>query len=85
MNIPNVEIVVEAGDLLYFPAFWWHEVHNEGKLNLGCGLRPRNEAGVQAFKNILAPSTTFPTGTIGKKTHSPSHFAIIATILLKGM
>jgi lysine-specific demethylase 8 len=29
-----VELTVNAGELLYLPAFWWHQVYSEGAVNL---------------------------------------------------
>ncbi len=29
-----VEIVVEAGELMYLPPFWWHQVRSEAELNV---------------------------------------------------
>jgi len=63
MSIPSLEIITEPGDLMYFPGFWFHEVHNEGTLNFGCGLRPR-EAVFHMFKSILVPTVSAP-GTMG--------------------
>lgn len=41
-NIPYVDVVVEAGDLVYFPEYYWHEVHNVHPDEFGCiiGFRP---------------------------------------------
>jgi len=63
MSIPSLEIITEPGDLMYFPGFWWHEVHNEGAFNFGCGLRPR-EAVFYMLKSILVPTVSAP-GTMG--------------------
>jgi len=29
-----IEFTVEAGEILYLPAFWWHQVYSEGAVNL---------------------------------------------------
>lgn len=37
-DVPRQEVVLEPGDLLYNPPWWWHEVHNEG-ITIGCAIR----------------------------------------------
>lgn len=41
-GVPYVEVVARAGDMMFFPEYWWHEVHNVGgdeSFGLMCGLR----------------------------------------------
>lgn len=33
-HVASLETVLEAGDLLFLPAFWWHSFAHEGELNL---------------------------------------------------
>ena len=43
----SVEVTLEAGDLLYLPACWWHGVVGEGRhmiLNWWCGIHPQKRA-----------------------------------------
>lgn len=37
-GIPRLQVVLEPGDMLYNPPWWWHEVHNEG-ITIGCAIR----------------------------------------------
>jgi hypothetical protein len=37
--IPKYEIVLEPGDVLYVPPWWWHYVHNETDFTIGCAVR----------------------------------------------
>jgi len=64
MGIPKLEVWVEPGDLFYFPGWWWHEVHNEGEFNLGCGVRPFKNL-MRVFKSAAFPPATFPSHTLG--------------------
>lgn len=78
MGIPVLEIVSEPGDLFFFPAFWWHEVNNQGALNFGCGIRPRENI-FRIFKSVIFPPATFPSGTLGVNLGLfPSALKIIA-------
>lgn len=63
-KVPVLEITSEPGDLFYFPGFWWHEVNNEGSLNFGCGIRPR-ESVLRVFKSLAFPALAFPSGSLG--------------------
>lgn len=64
MGIQAVEMISEPGDLLYFPGWWWHEVNNEGEMNFGCGIRPR-ESVLRLVKSLAFPPSTFPKGSFG--------------------
>ncbi len=37
--IPKYEIILEPGDVLYIPPWWWHYVHNETDFTIGCAVR----------------------------------------------
>eukprot|EP00636_Phaeomonas_parva_P006425 CAMPEP_0118862986 /NCGR_PEP_ID=MMETSP1163-20130328/8010_1 /TAXON_ID=124430 /ORGANISM="Phaeomonas parva, Strain CCMP2877" /LENGTH=445 /DNA_ID=CAMNT_0006796947 /DNA_START=6 /DNA_END=1343 /DNA_ORIENTATION=+ len=45
-GIPYTDVTVEAGDMMFFPAHWWHEVHNVDKQQhgIGFGFRPFDDA-----------------------------------------
>jgi ribosomal protein L16 Arg81 hydroxylase len=30
-NAKFIDVEVRGGDLLYLPAFWWHQVHSDGR------------------------------------------------------
>ncbi len=38
-NVPFYRCVLEEGDMLYNPAFWWHTVRNLTHFNIGCATR----------------------------------------------
>ncbi|MFY0654769.1 MAG: cupin-like domain-containing protein [Cyclobacteriaceae bacterium] len=38
-HVPIYKIVLEPGDMLYNPAWWWHRVSNLSPLNIGCATR----------------------------------------------
>lgn len=38
-NIPKCEVILEPGDLLYIPPFFWHYVKNETDFTIGCAIR----------------------------------------------
>lgn len=37
--IPKYEVILEPGDVLYVPPWWWHYVHNETDFTIGCAIR----------------------------------------------
>ena len=37
--IPKYEVILEPGDMLYIPPWWWHYVHNETNFTIGCAVR----------------------------------------------
>lgn len=37
--IPKYEIILEPGDVLYVPPWYWHYVHNETDFTIGCAIR----------------------------------------------
>lgn len=56
-KLPVIDIVTEPGDLLVFPGYYWHEVHNldDDALTLGCGFRPVRDV-LRSVGNTLMPS-----------------------------
>jgi hypothetical protein len=73
-GIPFVDVVTEPGDLMFFPAHWWHEVHNlYDNHGIAFGIRPKLdmlqalfEIGLPALANRGLPShrLLFVSGTI---------------------
>ena len=54
-GIPYVDVTTEAGDFMYFPAHWWHQVQNEeDSVGLAFGFRPKMDF-VNGAKDILFP------------------------------
>jgi len=54
--IPYVDMTSEAGDLLFFPAFWWHSVRNvKPGFQFGCGFRPQISSVAGQFRAALFP------------------------------
>lgn len=37
--IPKYEVILNPGDVLYIPPWWWHYVHNETNFTIGCAVR----------------------------------------------
>lgn len=56
-GVPYREFSVEAGDLMYLPPHWWHEVHNMDADTFGwaLGLRPIGDAAPGAPRDLLFP------------------------------
>jgi hypothetical protein len=73
-GIPFVDVTTEPGDLMFFPAHWWHEVHNlYDNHGIAFGLRPKLdmlraifEIGFPALANRALPPhrLLFVTGSI---------------------
>lgn len=64
--IPFTKVFTEPGDLLFFPAHWWHEVHNvqEG-LGFAVGLRPvRMQALFKQLASSMVPFLNAPGAQI---------------------
>ena len=56
-RIPYVDLTTESGDLMFFPAHWWHHVLNlEHGVGIGIGFRPLGD-GIVPMKNLLFPWT----------------------------
>lgn len=65
-RIPYTDIWVEAGDLMYFPRHWWHEVHNtKDNFGIAFGFRPVTDI----FRTPLDVALPFmlPTGDAGHR------------------
>jgi hypothetical protein len=37
--VPKYEVILEPGDLLYVPPWWWHYVKNESDFTIACAVR----------------------------------------------
>jgi hypothetical protein len=37
--VPKYRVLLEEGDVLYNPPWWWHRVLNQSKLTIGCATR----------------------------------------------
>lgn len=64
MGIPTWEVESHAGDLFFFPGWWWHEANNEDFFNFGCGYRPI-ETIYHMMQSLAVPVLTYPTGSLG--------------------
>jgi hypothetical protein len=54
-GIPFTDVTTEAGDFMYFPPHWWHEVKNEGDgIGVAFGFRPKMDF-KNGLKDILFP------------------------------
>ena len=54
-GIPYVDVTTEAGDFMYFPAHWWHQVKNEEDgVGVAFGFRPQMDLR-NALKDIAMP------------------------------
>lgn len=38
-KIPKYEVLLESGDVLFVPPWWWHYVHNESDFTIACAVR----------------------------------------------
>ena len=61
-----IEFTSYAGDFLFFPSFWLHEVDNVGPgPKLAVGLRPSLSATAEMWKTALIPFYEYPKSTTG--------------------
>lgn len=74
---PQYVARLEPGDMLYNPAYWWHEVANEGE-TIGCALRVVAEGGFKHFlvldKFLLATSFLNPEMLVSNIQMTLNHF-----------
>lgn len=53
-GIPYIDVTSDAGDLMFFPAHWWHEVHNnEDGVGIAFGFRPKADFLFAAFDSLF--------------------------------
>jgi Cupin-like domain len=52
LNIPRYEVVLEEGDVLYNPPWWWHAIANESDYTIACANRYIN-VGAAMSNNLL--------------------------------
>lgn len=74
-NIPRYEIIVEPGDFLFVPPWWWHETLNLSDENIMLSYRP------SLFK---APFKTNPMYTMLGVKNSIGFNDLIYPLLVKG-
>jgi len=58
-GIPFTEVLVEPGDLLYFPEHWWHEVHNVEKEAYGLMIGFRDKSKKHFRRNMFSSIPMF--------------------------
>lgn len=71
--LPRFEVVLEPGDLLYNPPWWWHEVDNLDDLTLGVALRhvPPPTQGMPTWSNhkVWSLLSSWPAAQAGITAH----------------
>jgi uncharacterized protein YggT (Ycf19 family) len=74
-GIPYIDVTTDAGDMLFFPAHWWHEVHNnEDGVGIAFGFRPKSDMAFAIF-DVLFP--------LKAADSIPSHRITVLSGLLK--
>jgi hypothetical protein len=54
-GIPYQDVTTEAGDFMYFPAHWWHQVKNEEDgVGVAFGFRPKMDM-MNGFRDLFLP------------------------------
>lgn len=66
LNIPRYEFVLEPGDMLYNPPWWWHAVINKSDYTIGCANRFTDF--LVSFKNNPGFSSLFFSHPISNYT-----------------
>lgn len=54
-HLPRYDVVLEPGDALYNPPWWWHAIRNESEYTIGCANR------YQSFPTALSVQPLFTT------------------------
>jgi hypothetical protein len=54
-HLPRYDVVLEPGDALYNPPWWWHAIRNESEYTIGCANR------YQTFGTSLSVQPLFTT------------------------
>jgi len=71
--LPRYEVVLEPGDLLYNPPWWWHEVDNLDDFTVGVALRhvPPPLQGMPSWHNhpVWAALSTWPRAQAAVLAH----------------
>jgi len=67
-GVPYVDVDTDAGDMMFFPPHWWHQVKNKDPeaFGMGFGFRPTNDAKFAALSAILFPVTA-KTGIVSHR------------------
>lgn len=72
-RLPRFEVVLEPGDLLYNPPWWWHEVDNLDDFTIGTALRhvPPPLQGSPSWDNhaVWSALSTWPRAQLGVLAH----------------
>ena len=77
-----MDVTTEEGDLLFFPAFWWHSVKNKGTgFQFGCGFRPQLPSVRKQLLAVALPPLAGPNLNL-YVAHLPATAAMVARRLL---
>ncbi|NET36796.1 MAG: hypothetical protein F6K19_33010 [Cyanothece sp. SIO1E1] len=52
-HVPIYKVVLEEGDILYTPSWWWHRVKNLSPLTIGCATRYVDEKNTMTYNRTL--------------------------------
>lgn len=50
--LPRYEVVMEAGDVLYNPPWWWHRIRNYDGLSIGIAIRNNKVTKINLLNNL---------------------------------